>query len=135
MLKIRTDKTTLLIFPSYKFRLMGSSEQCEDDFYKIVFHLQDHIETNCEYNFILQTKTFVFNLNRKINCALVREFFQADRFVRYEPEIFSALELLHWAPTHVNIFHTGKVTILGKNSQHQKDEIINWISSNVCMCL
>ena len=101
MLLIRKNNQTLLLFASGKFRIMGKNivDSCSN--------IVKEVFPENEINYSLQTETFVHNLDTQINYYNVCNKLSGDRLIRYEPEIFCAIELLHWAPTHVNIFHSG----------------------------
>lgn len=51
--------------------------------------------------------------------------------VRYEPELFHSLSLHIWENCHVNIFASGKIVLLGRNSKSCINDVLQWLNENV----
>lgn len=47
--------------------------------------------------------------------------------VIFNPEIFPAVSIHYWKPTHVNLFTSGKVVVLGKDSVKLSYDIYEWL--------
>lgn len=79
---------------------------------------------------ILITETIVFNLrmHTPLNLHLLVRKIKHSTF---ETELFPALSIDLWKPIHVNVFSTGKVIVLGKDSSTMKVEIENWLLDNL----
>jgi len=94
---------TIIIFPKHGHgRIMGKEANEEN--------LQKEIGLNYK-DFQLQTKTMVMDLNRQIDIDTLK----IGGF--YEPELFAA-RTVRYKNLVINIFHTGKVVILGVKNQH-----------------
>lgn len=96
------DQFTILIFNNGKIRLMGkhiNKNKAEDILNRSLnlVHVSDTIK------FKLTDHINIYNHINKVG-------------IIYEPEIFPSCNINLWPNIHVNVFHTGYVTILGKNS-------------------
>ena len=68
-----------------------------------------------------------------LNLQILIKQFDNNINVQFEPELFPALSLKIWPGCHVNIFSTGKIIVLGKNSTVHKDSIYTWIMNNLIL--
>lgn len=117
-------KWTFLLFSTGKYRIMGSNINLED----IVTSISLCLPNVKSLHPILQTETFVCNLGKSVN---LYNFFNSSTttdsdinlHMAYEPELFPALQILDWNPININLFHTGKVVIMGRNSRQCLDSI------------
>ena len=135
MLKIiDRNSNTLLLFNSGKYRIMGGNIK-DFDILRVIQSILNVSGDRRHHHHppILQSETFVFNIGREINPSLVAAKHSTDRFVRYEGEIFCSLELLHWLPIHVNVFHSGKCVVLGREARNKLKTICEWIDNNICL--
>ena len=137
MIKIvDVDFNTIILFNSGKYRLMGSNISHFDTISRLHSALV-HLRLIPTYPALqppsLQSETLVYNFNRQFNPSLIKSTWphSNDRLIRHEGEIFCALELLKWQPIHVNLFHSGKCVILGRDSRVKLYEIIDWVNSNI----
>lgn len=97
---IRTDKYVILIFKSGKCRVMGCKEPL--DVAGISYGIK---------NIEIQSVTVVADIGVIINLHHLAQELQAQ--CMYEPELFPALRYIKYNPLCVNIFSSGKITILG----------------------
>jgi TATA-box binding protein (TBP) (component of TFIID and TFIIIB) len=127
MIRLRVESFTILIFNNGKIRVMGN----------VGAHTIDSLNALCAY--ILERKvnlnhisdTIIISLDRPINCYSFAQQYSSYTKILYETELFPALSILEFAPTHVNVFHTGKIVILGKEAQNQSLTIKNWLLSRL----
>ena len=99
------DTMTLLVFKTGKCRLMGCKEP-------VIY------PPKCSVPYILtsmMTITFTMNVGHEINLYKMATTLTCKKCM-YEPEIFPAARLLQFNPLCVNVFHSGKVVILGAKS-------------------
>lgn len=77
---------------------------------------------------VSQTVTFqLASCMVPVNLYKIARYCNEDRNVLFEPELFPAINLLHWKPLHVNLFANGKVIILGRNALDYVETIDDWI--------
>lgn len=105
MIKYQKDGITLLIFTSLKFRLMGKG-CCHIQVLKNFLH---SLPWYSQIGPLTNSMTIVHQLPiQHINLYnLNKKYFQV------ELELFPAAKLLHSGREHVNIFHTGKIIMVG----------------------
>ena len=79
--------------------------------------------------------TIIYKLQctEPINLYHIATTYNDYKNIRYESEIFPTLSLFFWLPTHVNVFATGKIVILGKYSTLNVNDIISWINKNIIL--
>ena len=92
---------TILIFRTGNCRIMGCRKPLTE-FDKLPFGIK--IQS-------LQSITVTYNFKQSIDLHKLSQMMGTD--CSYEPEIFPALRYLHYNPLCVNIFHSGKMVILG----------------------
>ena len=78
------------------------------------------------------SNTIVFNVHEPLNIYRIAHLYNDCKSVSYEPELFHALSLHYWQNCFVNVFASGKVVVLGKNSIIYINDIIDWITDNIC---
>ena len=79
--------------------------------------------------YALQTETFTLALPYHINLQLFKEHTNNSIPSVYEPELFPALRLNLWPSVLVNVFHTGKVVIMGRKARRYLDVISHTLHS------
>lgn len=109
---------TILIFKTGNCRIMGCRKPLTD-FTKLPFGIE--IKS-------LQSMTVTYNFNQSIHLFKLVDLLGSD--CSYEPELFPALRYLSYNPLCVNIFHTGKMTILGIRTLDYK-EILDKIVGDI----
>jgi len=110
MIKVRISKNTLLIFKNGRCRIMGDALEQNDILSTLPFMIHD-----CK----ITTMTFVYDLNRKINCYKLSGMFH------FEPEIIVAAYAK--MPEHINVFPSGNIVMLGLKSEQRAYDILNTI--------
>jgi len=76
----------------------------------------------------IQTMSASHDLKFRLHLSnLAKELRKRGVKIEYEPEIFPALRLLDYDPVCVNMFSSGKITLLGLKSELQGREIIQSI--------
>jgi TATA-box binding protein (TBP) (component of TFIID and TFIIIB) len=109
---------TLITFKSGKCRIMGR---------KIPQQLPFSIKESR-----IQTMSATHKLLEEINLKETTCYFKQMGYkIEYEPEIFPAMRLLDFNPICVNIFSSGKVTLLGLKSEKQGYDIINKLKQDL----
>jgi TATA-box binding protein (TBP) (component of TFIID and TFIIIB) len=102
------DGSTMLMFKSGKFRIMGGGVDDLDMHFNIfsVSVLFDNYLPDIIFQTMTATCQFpsIVNLNNFANTSFV---------TRYNPELFPAVQVLNYKPISVNVFASGKVTICG----------------------
>lgn len=123
MVRLRyKNEFTILIFNNRKIRVMGNiNSRTHDELHEIVNSLLLHTVYLKHIS-----DTVVFQLPYQISCYFFAKKYYKDNII-YESELFPAISIHEWAPTHVNLFHTGKVTVLGKNSIALVPTIYKWL--------
>ena len=120
------DGSTMLIFKSGKFRIMGGK----------IDELTAHcniISVTCKHHnnipeIILQTMTVVYAYSYSIKLAKLSTLIKCY----FNMECFPAVQITKFKPIHVNVFASGKVIICGikdiedaKNIKHELDCLVN----------
>jgi len=123
MLKYNKDGISILIFTSLCFRIMGKGEKHEQVMQEFIRSLP----WSCHVSILSKSMTMTYQLPiYHINLHnLNRDYFQV------ELELFPAAKLLHSQKSHVNIFHSGKVVLLGMRSVEHALRLI----ANVMECI
>ena len=98
---------TIIAYPNGKCRIMG--KEANIDNVKKHFPEVDNIQ--------IQSRTYVYNLGRTVDISKIKDGC-------YEPELFAARTIRKFN-VMINIFHTGKVIMMGRNCK--KSLIINSI--------
>ena len=116
----KNKQYTILIFKSGACRIMGCRVPLKNN------QLPYNIVLNC-----IQSISLYTDYGREIN------LYQLSKKAKslYEPELFPALRLLAFKPLCVNIFNSGKITILGirtLNFQKIINNIINYLKQCEC---
>ncbi len=122
MLKICMNKATLLIFRNLKVRLMGGGVYHEALFQFVVKTLNATIIMPLK----LMSYTAVHNLQFRINLHKLK-----PRNFHLSIELFPAAKLLHCAPTHVNLFASGKCVFTGIKHQKQMNQILTLLKNSI----
>lgn len=94
---------TMIIFKSGKFRLMGVTTCVLDFIDQLPFKIA---------NFEMQSASVAINFGCVINLRDLHKRLTSLKCL-YEPELFPAARLLKYNPMCVNVFQSGKVTIVG----------------------
>lgn len=119
MVKYQNDGITLLIFTSLRFRLMGKG-----DFHKRV------LET------FLQSLPWISQISAMTSSMTITHQLPLDHinlhkldknYFQLEMELFPAAKLLHSGREHVNVFHTGKIIIIGVRDMRRVSHLIDYI--------
>ena len=128
MLRIRHKKKNggcLILFKSGCFRIMGSRYSTAK---KCLSWIKKFIPLDGNDSCLmpkLQTQTVTFETNRECVSSVYHKYSKA---IFYEPEIFpSAMKLIRWGDVHVNLFFTGKVTVLGKKAVQRALDVQQWL--------
>ena len=123
MLVYKTHCFKLLLFPtSMKARVMGKRPNCHKCMNSLPFkirlaRLMSHSATHEFPKCVNFHKTLLKNIAGN---------------VEYEPEIFPAIRFRSYVPACVNVFHSGKVTLLGVKSEQQAKNIILELEARLC---
>ena len=127
MHKIKRNFITVLLFDSGRARAMGKAtkKRIRRNFYDLqITHLKS------------QSKTFVLKLKTCIHLPKLADILlkQGDRYI-YEAELFPALKLLEFEPVCVNVFHTGKVIIMGniKNIEELVERLLSRLACYISL--
>lgn len=124
MLCIKRKGAALNIFHTGRFRIMGGYFKTGGEALNWLLRLTGGKLILRERNLFLQTQTVQFKVSP--NCAeLVLKNYPNAIF--YEPELFTAMKLLRWTDVHVNLFFTGNVIILGRQSYDRALEVQQWL--------
>jgi TATA-box binding protein (TBP) (component of TFIID and TFIIIB) len=134
MIKYRSEQVTLLIFTSFRFRLMGGGGNHVRVLRKFIASLPWRDEVNnkvTEENLRLSNMTVTHQLPYdNINLQLLAK--RDSRHFRVELEIFPAAHWLHGSGgEHVNIFHTGRVVITGVPSINKAEHLLRELQSQL----
>jgi len=127
MLRIRHHKkgACLLLFKSGCFRIMGNRWSTPG---KSLSWLRKFIYSKKPDSMLmpkLQTQTVTFQVNRECVNSVFHKY---SKVIFYEPEIFpSAMKLIRWGDVHVNLFFTGKVTVLGNRAVTRALDVQQWL--------
>ena len=105
MIRFRLNGITLLIFTSFRFRLMGRGDQHLAVLHSFLKKLPWQLKVS---NLHLSTSTVVHDLGHSVNLYSL----ESDHFF-VELEIFPAAIFRHGGKEHINVFHTGRLVITG----------------------
>ena len=117
---------TLLFFPNRTIQFLGASTD------NVMYHLYLHCNTVFHRNLPfprIKTMTIVYPLTGSI-VNFHTLFNTSHTHCVYETDMFPGAQLTYWAPLHVVLFHTGKVTISGVKSFCQVDAIVRDLLTN-----
>jgi TATA-box binding protein (TBP) (component of TFIID and TFIIIB) len=122
------NKSTMLIFKSGKFRLMGNGnpESAVNNILNVVNQISDTIP-----EVSMQTMTGVYGYGKKINLRKLAE--ASEGFL--DLENFPAVQIKRFKPIHVNVFASGCVTLCGLKSIDNGNVIKNYLDPIVNSCL
>ena len=101
------DGSTMLIFKSGKFRIMGGKIDELTAHCNVISITSKH-----HHNFpeiILQTMTIVYAYPHRINLPILSQMIKCH----FNTECFPAVQIIEFKPIHVNVFATGKVIMCG----------------------
>lgn len=124
------NKWTLLLFNSGKYRIMGKEVNVQET----IRFIRENVLLHCKEKQLatLQSETFIVNLSAGSPLNLYTFYGQLKdkdkRSFLYEPEIFPALQVLKWLPIFVNVFHTGRCVILGREARAQLADIVKFLT-------
>ena len=133
MVKLKLIKcgATILFFNGGKIRLLGKpifssvSLEATRQFLAYILSLPDLKLTHTSSTCRIHIRNFIPNF------ALLYERLRAKQFsIMFEPEIFTAITILVWKPTVVNLFSNGKAIVLGKSAEAVLPEICDWLEKN-----
>ena len=99
------DKSTMLVFKSGKFRIMGGIDDLDAHFN--IFTVTQLF--NCIPEIYLQTMTCVYQYPSKILLPLLANNITSH----YTEELFPAVQIRQFKPINVNVFKSGKVIMTG----------------------
>ena len=114
----------MLVFPSYKFRLMGVKNPLTS--YENLPLLPATMT--------LQSCTITGNYGECIHLSNLANDLTSRRCT-YEPELFPAARLLEFNPLCVNVFSTGKIVILGVKEIDNHEELLAKVHSVITFAL
>lgn len=123
-------KFKILIFRSKKIRLMGNVEEEEGKLLKYLTDLPFKVKIDK-----MQSMTGVHDLGHSVNLIDINKKFShhKSRQVMYEPEIFpAAIRFIRFNPICVNVFATGKVTLMGLKNRSQGNMICDILDKIMC---
>lgn len=128
ILRHKKLKFTFLLFTSGQFRIMG---KC-NSYSTIMNFLNDisSIYTSIESLPTIVSQTITLQIDQTlcpINLHKLIDQCSDDPHITFEGERFPAITFTHWKPLHVNLFHTGKLIIMGRDSSIHKDKIEDWM--------
>src|SRR3981189_836257 len=117
------DGSTMLIFKSGKFRIMGGKIDDLDSHFNIfsISTLYNEIP-----NIVLQTMTAAYAYPYKINLGELANNIESS----YSAEIFPAVHIRKYKPISVNVFASGKVVICGLkdfSTAQRIEEELDWL--------
>lgn len=127
-LVIRTkNKFTCIIFSSGSIRFMGNCnlDSC-NEFLKFI----DFLYTDIITPIFKVSETIYINTYKHINLHIFAKN-HCSKLITFEPELFSAISIHKWNPIHVNIFHNGKIIVLGKNASLFVSEIVDYVNKRI----
>lgn len=123
MIKYHDKGITLLIFTSFKFRLMGKGDlhvQVLEDFLRKLPWKSKFSITTSNMTIAHHLPETLINLHK-----LSRQHFQV------EMELFPAAKLIHPRQEHVNLFHTGHIVITGVHDLTDAQTLIDTVSNHI----
>lgn len=123
MLCVKRKGASLNLFPTGRFRIMGSQYKTSQSALQWFLRLTDKKLIPLEKDLLLQTQTVT--LKTTPTCAKCI-FDKYSDLVFFEPELFTAMKLLKWSDVHINLFFTGKTIILGRNALKRSSEVRHW---------
>lgn len=126
MLCVKKKGASLHLFPSGRFRIMGSRYTTCESALNWFTRLSDGklFTKYLKRDLILQTQTVTLKTTRE--CAK-RIFEKYPHDINFEPELFTAMKIIKWSDVHINMFFTGKVIILGRCSLERSREVRQWL--------
>ena len=121
------NKSTMLIFKSGKFRVMGNG-----DAESVIVNILGVISQFSEVIPLvtLQTMTGVFKYNRKIHLQKLTTMTEC----LLDLENFPAVQIRKFKPIHVNVFSTGCVTICGLKTREHANVIKDFLDTIIPNC-
>ena len=124
MLSIRFEnKTSLILFPTGRFRIMGGQFQTVETALRWFNQLGKWTLT-VNPGLCLQTCTTNFKVDAECVNLVLQRYPDA---IFYEPELFTAIKIKRWSDVHVNLFFTGNVVVLGRNAYQRACEVQHWL--------
>jgi TATA-box binding protein (TBP) (component of TFIID and TFIIIB) len=111
------DGSTMLVFKSGKFRIMGGKIDDLTAYFNI-FKVAE-LCTHKTPKIILQTMTSTFSFPHKVNLALLANNIESH----YNAESFPAVHIRKFKPLNVNVFASGKVIITGLKEEEVARDI------------
>lgn len=120
-MKLPDVRYTILIFPNGRIQLLGKT--VSDDYEYVRTYLQDRLRLDIP-PFTVDAMTVVYKFSRPCHLKSITHS-SSERF--YEPELFPALLLTTWKPTHVALFASGTVVLTGVKCFNAMHEIVNEI--------
>lgn len=108
MILFKNFDNTVIIFKSLKGRIMGNPNKMKETLDNLPFDIA---------NVHVQTCTYTHDFNHEINLQKLNNSFH------YEAELFPAAYSTIFG-AHVNIFHTGKIVVIGVKSHEIAEKII-----------
>ena len=108
----KEDNYTIIMFSNGKGRIMGKNATLEN--IQKQFPDVDHCH--------LQSETYVHDLGKQVDLEKITTGI-------YEPELFAARTIHYNDGILINMFHTGKVMLMGKNVGKRKEEIEEYLKN------
>ena len=131
MLRIRHGKTTLLLFPTGRFRIMGGELATPELAIRWLQKLSPSKWTGvdeavvADMGLLLQSCTVKFKVKSECVSIILKRY---TNVISYEPELFSAgIHLKRWNDVHVNLFFSGNVIVLGRKAYQRAFEVRQWL--------
>jgi len=122
------NNSTMLIFKSGKFRVMGNSDP--DAAINNILNIVNQF-TEVIPSVTLQTMTGVYRYNQKVH--LHKLCLASNGYL--DLENFPAVQIKKFHPIHVNVFSSGCVTICGLKNRESANDIKKYIDSVILDCL
>lgn len=124
---VRMNKFSILLFSSGQCRFMG---RLTFDTAQSILSLLSPIYSDISAPLTLVSQTVVFQIDSlylPINMYKFASSNVLDVNVHFQPELFPSIALHHWKPLHVNVFSTGKVTVLGQHACSLWMDVRDWL--------
>ena len=130
---IKLSTFSILIFTTGQCRVMGRVSLTQAQTAISDLHLIYHSVVE---PVVQVSQTVVFQLDSMhlpINLYKFAHEYSNDSNIQFEPELFPSLSLHYWKPLHINVFSTGKVTVLGFNASASINTIREWLDLHLLL--
>lgn len=132
-ISVHYDNLCFLLFTSGQCRIMGKG--CFTKSLSLFDSIVPIISSNIITPLYIVSHTITSILPHSccpLNLHVLIRKFYSNKEVLFEPELFPAICITQWDGCHVNVFSSGKIIVLGKNSLLYKDDIYKWILHELC---